>query len=126
MRMREEGYLGWDAEDLLVTARMWQIGDVGSVIPGDDGNKVVSELGGAVPDDDTYKKALASIEAKVLLMPCRTDQYFLPDDSEIEMKYLKHGKLAVIESVWGHVAGGGLNPEDAKFTNEQIAAFMKE
>jgi homoserine O-acetyltransferase len=59
-------------------------------------------------------------------MPCRTDQYFPPEDSEIEMKYLKRGTLAVIESVWGHVAGGGLNAEDTAFMNSKIAEFMKE
>ncbi|KAH0845851.1 hypothetical protein FOPE_12051 [Fonsecaea pedrosoi] len=127
MRMREEGYLGWDAEDLLVLARMWQIGDVGTVIPsGGSSNKLLSELGGKIPDDDLYRAALASIQAKVLLMPCRTDQYFPPEDSEIEMKHLKHGRLAVIESVWGHVAGGGLNPPDTEFMNARIAELMKE
>ncbi|OAP65451.1 hypothetical protein AYL99_01423 [Fonsecaea erecta] len=127
MRMREDGYLGWDAEDLLVKARMWQMGDVGTVMPTPDGGekKVLSELGGAIPDDDLYSKALASIRAQVLLMPCRTDQYFPPEDAEIEMTHLQHGRLAVIESVWGHVSGGGLNPEDSKFLNAQIAELMK-
>jgi len=123
MSTREEGYLAWDAEDLLVLARMWQMGDVGTVILGDTG---LSQLGGKIPDDELYKKALGSIQAKVLLMPCRTDQYFPPEDSEIEMKYLKQGTLAVIESSWGHTAGGGLNPKDTAFMNEQIGKFMKQ
>jgi hypothetical protein len=42
------------------------------------------------------------------------------------MKYLKHGTLAVIESVWGHIAGGGANEEDTKFMNTRIAQFMKD
>ena len=117
--------LGWDAEDLLVGARMWQMGDVGLVIP-DAGEKVLSQLGGPVPDDALYEKALGSIQAKVLLMPCRTDQYFPPEDSEIEMKYLKKGELAVIESVWGHLAGGGMNEEDTKFMNKKIEDLMKQ
>lgn len=125
MAMREEGYLSWDAEDLLVLARMWQMGDVGTVVPGGD-QEVLSQLGGQIPDEELYKKALGSIQAKVLLMPCRTDQYFPPEDSEIEMRYLQKGTLAVIESTWGHVAGGGLNPKDTEFLNKQIAKFMKE
>ncbi|KAK5031206.1 hypothetical protein LTS07_004941 [Exophiala sideris] len=119
MKKREEGYLAWDADDLLVLARMWQMGDIGL------SEVKLSQLGGAVPDDDLYVKALASIKAKVLVMPCRTDQYFPPEDSEIEMKHLKHGTLAVIESTWGHTAGGGANPKDIEFMNGRIAEFIK-
>ncbi|KIW89433.1 uncharacterized protein Z519_09589 [Cladophialophora bantiana CBS 173.52] len=127
MKMREEGYLGWDAEDLLALARMWQMGDIGTVIPSSDAAGAVRcELGGKVPDDNLYRAALGSIQAKALLMPCRTDQYFPPEDSEIEMRHLKHGRLAVIESIWGHTAGGGLNPEDTEFMNARIAELMKE
>lgn len=123
IRAREDGYLSQDADDLLALARMWQMGDVGTVIPGET---ELSQLGGGTGDDEQYKKALASIKAKVLLMPGRTDQYFPPDDSEIEVKYLHHSTLTPIESIWGHVAGGGLNPEDVKWMNEQIGRFMAE
>ncbi|EXJ88889.1 hypothetical protein A1O3_01953 [Capronia epimyces CBS 606.96] len=143
---REQAYLLWDAEDLLVLARMWQMGDVGSVgavggcgseqeqeqqgeenhTPSASAPVSVSQLGGAIPNDDLYIKALQSIQARVLLMPCRTDQYFPPEDSEMELKYLKHGQLAVIESSWGHMAGGGVNPKDVQFMNEQIAQFLKD
>lgn len=119
---REEGYVGWDADDLLVLARMWQMGDIGTVIPGEE---TVGELGGSVADDERYRRALEGIQAKVLLMPCRTDQYFPPEDSEIEIQYLKHGTLKVIESTWGHIAGGGANPTDVEFMDRQIAEFMK-
>ncbi|KAL6246039.1 hypothetical protein RBB50_007192 [Rhinocladiella similis] len=127
---REESMMSWDADDLLALARMWQMGDVGLVMPGSgtgpnaDSTKL-SQLGGAVPDDELYAKALEGIKAKVLLMPCRTDQYFPPEDSEIEVKYLKHGTLAVIESTWGHTAGGGLNANDVEFMNGKLSAFIK-
>lgn len=49
----------WDAEDVLILARMWQAGDVG-----------------VFSDDGDYTKALAAIKCKVLVMPCKTDQYF--------------------------------------------------
>jgi homoserine acetyltransferase len=51
---------GCDAEDLLGMARMWQAGDVG-----------------ALRGDGSYEKALESIQARVLVMPSRTDQYFV-------------------------------------------------
>jgi homoserine acetyltransferase len=118
----EEAFLSWDAEDLLALARMWQMGDIGRVVPGEE--MQVAKLGGAVGDDEMYKKALGSIQAEVLVMPCRTDQYFPPEDSEIEMKYLKKGTFAPIESIWGHVAGGGMNPRDVKWMNERIGTFL--
>ena len=55
----ESAFDGWDAEDVLVLARMWQLGDVGSL-----------------REDGDYTKALKGIEARVLVMPARTDQYF--------------------------------------------------
>ena len=56
---------------------------------------------------EKYKKALGSIKAWALVMPCQTDQYFPPDDGEIECKYLKLGVYDPIPSVWGHIAGSG-------------------
>ncbi|KUJ18438.1 alpha/beta-hydrolase [Mollisia scopiformis] len=74
----------WDAEDLLVLARMWQAGDVGSIAGNGD-----------------YKKALEGVTARVLVMPSKTDQYFPPEDGEEEVKYLKHGTFDPIPTIWG-------------------------
>ncbi|KAL8791581.1 MAG: hypothetical protein Q9195_005845 [Heterodermia aff. obscurata] len=99
---------GWDADDALILAKMWQAGDVGVFADGDAG------------------KALAGIKCNVLVMPSRTDQYFPPEDSEIEVKHLQHGELAVIETVWGHIAGGGANAEDTEWMDGQIAKFLSQ
>ena len=55
----ETAFTTWDAEDVLILARMWQAGDVGTLRK--DGN---------------FEKALGDIKARVLVMPARTDQYF--------------------------------------------------
>ncbi|OBR02042.1 Homoserine acetyltransferase [Colletotrichum higginsianum IMI 349063] len=99
---------GWYPNNLLVKLRMWQNGDVG----------VLTDGGG-------LDEALERIEARVLLMPCRTDQYFRPDASEREVKMLKRGSLKVIPSVWGHLAGAGSNPVDVEWMDEQITAFLQ-
>jgi homoserine acetyltransferase len=122
VKASEEAFLSWDAEDLLVLGRMWQLGDVGRVIPGEE--MEVATLGGGVGDDEMFRKALASVQAEVLVMPCRTDQYFPPEDSEIEVKYLKKGTFAPIESIWGHFAGGGFNERDTMWMNERIGNFL--
>jgi homoserine acetyltransferase len=122
MAGREEGYLAWDAEDLLVLARMWQIGDISTVIPGQE---TLTELGGKEGDDQMYEKSLGSIKAWALVMPCSSDQYFPPEDGEIECKYLKLGVFDPIPSIWGHTAGGGLDPVAAKWMDEKISKFMQ-
>jgi homoserine O-acetyltransferase len=33
---------------------------------------------------------------------------------------MPHAELCVIPSVWGHMAGGGINPEDTRFINAAI------
>lgn len=118
----EENFLSWDAQDLLVLGRMWQMGDVGRVMPGQE--METATLGGAVGNDEMYQKALASIQADVLVMPCRTDQYFPPEDSEIEVRHLKKGTFAPIESIWGHMAGGGMNERDVQWMNGRIGEFL--
>lgn len=104
----EPAFEEWDAEDVLILARMWQAGDIGTT-----------------RDDGDFTKVLEGIEARVLVMPSRTDQYFLVADSEVEMKYLRKAELAVIETVWGHVAGGGGNEEDTRWMSGRITEFLR-
>ncbi|KAF7981840.1 hypothetical protein HWV62_31371 [Athelia sp. TMB] len=51
----------------------------------------------------------------------------LPEDSEIEVSYLgATAKLVVIDSIWGHMAGGGSNDKDDEFIKSQVRAFLDE
>jgi homoserine acetyltransferase len=66
------------------------------------------------------------MEVKALIMPVRTDQYFVPEDSEKEVKSLPHGTLRIIESIYGHVGGGGGGcPADDAFIDREVTAFLK-
>jgi len=48
--------------------------------------------------------------------PSQTDQYFPPDDNEIEVSHIPNAELRIIPSIWGHLAGGpGFNPDDTRF-----------
>ncbi|KAH9929611.1 homoserine O-acetyltransferase [Epithele typhae] len=115
----EGGFLGvWDANDLITLIRTWQSGDVSLI-----GKGVFS----APHDEDAFKTALAGIKAKGLIMPCKTDLYFPPEDSEFEINLMSNSsKLVVIDSVWGHMAGGGSNAVDDEFLKTEIRKFLEE
>ncbi len=104
----EPSFLAHDANNLLAMLATWQAADI-SIDPRFDGD---------------LAKALAAITAQAIVMPCRTDLYFPPEDSEIEVAHLPTAELRVIPSVWGHMAGGGINPEDAMFINMALKELL--
>ena len=86
----EADHLEWDANDLLAKLKTWQSADVGNL----------QSLEGG------YERALSAINAQAIIMPSRTDLYFTPEDSAVEVQHMPHAELRVIESDWGHCAGG--------------------
>ena len=70
------------------------------------------------------ERALRSIKIPVLYMPSETDLYFPVGDARYEAAFIPKVSLAPIPSLWGHTAGSGSNPTDAKFLNEKIADFL--
>ncbi|EPQ57216.1 hypothetical protein GLOTRDRAFT_127584 [Gloeophyllum trabeum ATCC 11539] len=111
MRERwESNYLlNWDANDMLALLNTWQTADVSAIKDGGD-----------------LEKCLGAVKAKGLIMPCKTDLYFTPEDSKVETSYLKStAKLVIIESFWGHVAGGSSSPDDLAFVQAQVKAFLE-
>lgn len=100
-----------DANDLLCLTWTWQHGDISVYHSEDEGD---------------LAKALARITAKCVIMPARTDQYFPPEDSVEEVKHLKNAELKVIETIWGHIAGGGSGTkEDTAFISQEVSKLMK-
>ena len=105
----EERFARRPAADLLAQLRTWDAGDIS-----DD-----PRYGGDLP------RALAAIEAKVLLMPSATDLYFRVADNRAELAHLKHARLAEIPSVWGHRAGNPRDiPEDAAFIDAGVEELL--
>ncbi len=97
-----------DANNLLAMLWTWQHGDVGKT-PGYDGD---------------HARALGAIKARTIVMPAEKDLYFPPEDEEYALGRMSSAdaELRVIPGVWGHFAGGGINPEDIEF----IDAALKE
>lgn len=98
-----------DANNLISQAVTWQKNNVGNTA-GIDGD---------------HEKALRSIKARVLSMPSQTDLYFPPQYSEYEATQLTNVILVPIPSIWGHIAGLGINTPDSEFLNQKIKAFLK-
>ncbi|KIV91254.1 hypothetical protein PV10_05814 [Exophiala mesophila] len=109
-----EGWaLGKDPDNLLVMLQTWQLADIsaGPEFQGD------------------FARALRSIKAKTLVMPCETDLYFPPADSEIEVNAMSPGigRLLVIPSTSGHFAAApALQAHDWSFLHGSIWEFLQE
>jgi len=98
-----------DANDLLAQIWTWQHADISA--------------------NEAYRgdleKALRAITARAIVMPCRTDLYFPPEDSENEVAHMRDAKLRVIPSVWGHRAGApGTDPADIRFIDDAIRDLL--
>jgi homoserine O-acetyltransferase len=101
-------YLRRDANNIVSMIATWQHADL-SANPAYDGD---------------YAAALGAIEAETLVMPCATDLYFPPEDSEIEVSHLRNGRLCVIDSIWGHYAGGPRPADDVAFVDARLGELL--
>jgi homoserine O-acetyltransferase len=97
-----------DANDLLSMIRTWQICDLANN-PAYGGDRA---------------KAYGAIAARAFLMPSRTDLYFRPEDNASEVALMPNAELRVIESVWGHYAGGGRNAPDTEFIDANLKELL--
>jgi homoserine O-acetyltransferase len=105
----EADHLTWDANDLLAMLWTWQQGDISanSLYSGD------------------VALALQSIRARAIVMPCHTDLYFPPEDNAIEVNQMPNAELRVIQSLWGHCAGGpGYNATNTALIEATIAELL--
>ncbi len=105
----EGRFLQLDANDILAMIATWQAGDISDnpVYRGD------------------FKGALGAIKARALVMPSQTDQYFPPEDNEIEVSLMPNAELCPIPTIWGHTGGGpGRNPVDTAFIDRQLKELL--
>ena len=109
VRFWEANFARRDPADLLAQLWTWQHGDIS-----------------AHPDfNRDLPKALASIRAKVLLMPGDHDLYFRVEDNRRELEHLKQAELKPIGSIWGHRAGNPVQcVEDAAFIATSVNQFL--
>ncbi len=96
-RFWEPGFLHHDANDLLALLRCWDDGDISA------GAEHGGDLG----------RALGSITARAVVVPCEYDTYFPPADSHAEVARMPNAECRPIRSIWGHMTLW--NPEDRAF-----------
>ena len=101
-------YLSLDANNILAQIASWQQSDIGA-----------NDLYGG-----EFAAALAAIRARAMVLPSRTDTYFPPEDSELEVAQMPNAELRVIPSNWGHWSGSGKNPADIAFIDHALKDLL--
>jgi homoserine O-acetyltransferase/O-succinyltransferase len=104
----QKRYMKRDANNLLSMLRTWQLNDVGKT-PGFNGD---------------YQRALGSIKAKATIMASQTDLYFTAEDIKEEAALIPGASFRMIPSLWGHMAGAGINPADSEFIEAEIKTLL--
>jgi homoserine O-acetyltransferase len=104
----EKRYGRRDANNLLSMIRTWEQNDLGAT-PGMNGG---------------VAQALASVKAKATIMASATDLYFTVEDMKSEAALVPKARFQVIPSLWGHMAGAGLNAADAEFIESELRALL--
>jgi len=104
-----EGYFRRrDANDLLAMLWTWQHADISA-------NEIYT---------GDFAAALGAIKARAIVMPGATDLYFRVRDNELEVEQMPHAALRPIPSIWGHVAGLGVNPPDNTFIDMALHELL--
>ena len=107
-RAWDGAYFPRDANDMLSLIATWQACDI-SANPLYNGDR---------------DAALGAITARSIIMPGRTDLYFPPEDNAAEVARMPNAELRVIDSIWGHYAGGGRNPADTAFIDTALRELL--
>lgn len=105
----EADHLSWDGNDLLAKLWTWQHGDIG--------------------DNEFYggdlAKALGAITARAIVVPCRTDLYFTPEDNAHEVSMMPNAELRVFDSPYGHcIASPGVHADFTAFIDAAAGELL--
>ncbi len=107
----EEDHLRWDANDLLAKIWTWQHADISK-----------NEIYGG-----DFERALRSIRARAILMPCSEDQYFVAAENAAEAAEMPRAELRVFASPWGHCVGSpGKVPEFQRALDQAAAELLRK
>ena len=86
----------WDANNLLTKLATWQTNDI--------------SFGPHYNND--FNRALKSISARTIIIPCTQDLYFRPEDNMIEAQYIPNVEIRPYDSPFGHCVANPGNDID--------------
>ena len=86
----EQDHLAMNHHDLLAVLDMWARADISDNLH----------------FNGDRQAALAAIRMPCLIMPCVSDQYFLVEEARADAARIQSSKFFVMQSDWGHAAGG--------------------
>ena len=93
----------WDANNLLAKLATWQVNDI--------------SVGPHYKND--IKKALQSIRAQTILIPCTQDLYFRPEDNVFEAQHIPNVEIRPYDSPLGHCVANQGNDEGFEVVLDQ-------
>ena len=93
----------WDANNLLAKLATWQVNDI--------------SVGPHYKND--IKKALQSIRAQTILIPCTQDLYFRPEDNVFEAQHIPNVEIRPYDSPLGHCVANPGNDEGFEVVLDQ-------
>ena len=93
----------WDANNLLAKLATWQVNDI--------------SVGPHYKND--IKKALQSIRAQTILIPCTQDLYFRPEDNVFEAQHIPNVEIRPYDSPWGHCVANPGNDKSFEVVLDQ-------
>lgn len=103
-------FLKRDANNLLAMLKTWQEADISA-------NPIYQ---------NDFKKALGAIKARAIVLSPEIDLYFPPEDNEWEVQQMPNAVCRRMPGVWGHFAGGGLNPVDTQFIDDTLKEILAD
>ena len=103
----ENEHLGWDANNLVTKLATWKSADCSA------GQTFAGNLA----------RALGSIRARTIVMPCDRDLYFTLEDNANEASMIPGAELRPLVSVYGHCAGA---PGRFPAAMQSVDAAMRE
>jgi homoserine O-acetyltransferase len=101
-------YHAKDANDLLSHLAMWAANDIAAT-PGCDGSFAAAASRAALP---------------VLFAPISTDIYFHPRDAADQAVFFPQASVEVVQSLSGHAAAFGREPEDREAIRSLVGRFL--
>ena len=93
----------WDANNLLAKLATWQVNDI--------------SVGPHYKND--IKKALQSIRAQTILIPCTQDLYFRPEDNVFEAQHIPNVEIRPYDSPLGHCVANPGNDKSFEVVLDQ-------